>query len=276
MGLNPSLLFAVSSQDMDHDGIRMAYLEVRIFIPGKDKELIEVIDEDSSSKMEVEEEESLEELVSRRKKAKGKRKSEAVSFSGPSGECEEIIIPHVLVLPVKKRKQDQYDEPLDDFVQRRKKKKLETKSKERGKYFQTIVTDYFRFTKVKKEKSSEQKIEEKDILESGQYHFDPSQITQDDDIQVIDVVTPPQAQSSSSDTMSVWPLQPLQLKNIVVPKMEVLETVLEENSLEVSATVKEEPSTKLPYEEHPLAFLGDKSMSFEQLKPRRSLDPFLH
>ena len=128
---------------------------------------------------------------------------------------------------------------------------------------------------MKKEKSSEKTIEEKDILESGQYYFDPSQITQHNDKQVIDFFTPPQAQSSSSDMMSVWQ-EPLQLKNIEMPKTDVLETVKEETTLEVSATVKEECSTKLPYEEHPLAFLGEKSMSFEQPNPRRSLDPFLH
>ena len=72
-----------------------------------------------------------------------------------SANCSaaEVVIPHVLVVPTsaKRKRKDKFDEPLEDFVQRRRKRKKQ--SRDKGKYFQTIVTDYFRMTKVKTEKT---------------------------------------------------------------------------------------------------------------------------
>ena len=200
---------------MDDNGIRPAAgpssAPMRLFTPNAQNELVELVDEDDISghgdkrKKEEEQEESLEEFVQRRKKGKSKKNEDEAPVSAGT-LLHDVVIPHVLVLPVaSKRRKDKYDEPLDDFLQRRKKKKREAKSRDRAKYLQTIVTDFFRYTKVKQEKSQtththEQEVGSevsgnsvKDVLQSDQYKFDASAVPQDDDIQIVECFPAPPA-----------------------------------------------------------------------------------
>ena len=201
---------------MDDNGIRPAAgpssAPMRLFTPNAQNELVELVDEDDISghgdkrKKEEEQEESLEEFVQRRKKGKSK-KNEAEAPVSAGTLLDDVVIPHVLVLPVasKRKRKDKYDEPLNDFLQCRKKKKREAKSRDKAKYLQTIVTDFFRYTKVKQEKSQtththEQEVGSevsgnsvKDVLQSDQYKFDASAVPQDDDIQIVECFPAPPA-----------------------------------------------------------------------------------
>ena len=202
---------------MDDNGIRPAAgpssAPMRIFTPNAQNELVELVDEDDISgqgdkrKKEEEQDESLEEFVQRRKKGKSKKNQAEAPVSAGS-LLDDVVIPHVLVLPVasKRKRKDKYDEPLDEFLQRRKKKKREAKSRDKAKYMQTIVTDFFRYTKVKQEKSQmttrthEQEVgsevsgnSAKDVLQSDQYKFDASAVPQDDDIQIVECFPAPPA-----------------------------------------------------------------------------------
>ena len=96
----------------------------------------------------------------------------------------------------KQRKKDKFDEPLDNFVARRKKAKID-KMNSKGKGLQTMLTQYFQLTKkkIKKEKEAHPHETLKDVLESKQYEYDKTCVPGDDDIQIIGEV-PPQEVSS--------------------------------------------------------------------------------
>ena len=95
--------------------------------------------------------------------------------------------------PRKRKNKDRYDEPLQEFLARRKKAKKEKKNERRG--FQLMITDYFRQSKplVKVEKKDQPSTScastsSRDILQSEQYTFDPTSVPQDDDIEIIDEI----------------------------------------------------------------------------------------
>ena len=94
----------------------------------------------------------------------------------------------------RKCRKDRFDEPLEDFVARRKRTKKEGKDKKRG--IQLMVTDFFKYTKpiVKLEKKTSADISsnpmagEKDVLQSQQYNYDKSAVPEDDDIEILEVI----------------------------------------------------------------------------------------
>ena len=95
--------------------------------------------------------------------------------------------------PRKRKRKDRFDEPLQEFLARRKKAKKEKKTAARG--FQHMITDYFKHSKpvVKVEKkdkpsTSRASTSTTDILESEQYKFDPTSVPQDDDIEIIEEI----------------------------------------------------------------------------------------
>ena len=84
--------------------------------------------------------------------------------------------------PRRKRKTaDKYDEPLEQFLARRKRVKKQKKEKKGG--LQLMMTDYFQFTKPvikceKTQKDTALTTPATDILQSKQYDFDRSAIPQ--------------------------------------------------------------------------------------------------
>ena len=89
----------------------------------------------------------------------------------------------------KHRFMEEKQESLEEFLSRRKKTKKENKAKRSG--FQHMITDYFKHTKmmVKTERKEVQlPAPSKDILQNVQYDFDRSQVPEDDDVQIVEVI----------------------------------------------------------------------------------------
>ena len=286
---------------------------MKIFIPDSANNLVELVDlsdHGDKRKQEDEPEESLESFVERRRKGKSQKMEDDANSS-----AAELVIPHVLVVPTlaKRKRKDKFDEPLDDFVQRRRKRKKQ--SRDRRKYFQSIVTDYFRMTKVKTEKTHTATAKgTPDVLQSDQYKFDEKSVPQDDDIEILDCIPPTQNQpgrgvkisprvlrrsckgeatiTGAIDTKNyLQPIdedQPLQLSQMNVGNVtgetatkNVLPMKEEDDKVKVDFSVlggvgTSRRTTMSPYEEHPLAFMIQGSKTDEGPLPRRSLNPFMH
>ena len=286
---------------------------MKIFNPDSANNLVELVDlsdHGDKRKQEDEPEESLESFVERRRKGKSQKMEDDSNSS-----AAELVIPHVLVVPTlaKRKRKDKFDEPLDDFVQRRRKRKKQ--SRDRGKYFQSVVTDYFRMTKVKTEKMHTATAKgTPDVLQSDQYKFDEKSVPQDDDIEILDCIPPTQNQpgrgvkisprvlrrsckgeatiTGAIDTKNyLQPIdedQPLQLSQMNVGNVtgetatkNVLPMKEEDDKVKVDFPVlggvgTSRRTTMSPYEEHPLAFMIQGSKTDEGPLPRRSLNPFMH
>ena len=90
---------------------------------------------------------------------------------------------------MKRRSMEEKEESLEEFLSRRKKAKKENKAKRSG--FQFMITDYFKHTKmtIKSERKEVQlPAPSKDILQNVQYDFDRSQVPEDDDMQIVEVI----------------------------------------------------------------------------------------
>ena len=91
----------------------------------------------------------------------------------------------------RRRKRDQYDEPLENFLARRKKAK--EKKKTFSKKVQSFITNFFSTNKVKTEKKG-QDYGHVDILSSKQYNYTPRMkvgAMDEPEIEVIEVVAAP-------------------------------------------------------------------------------------
>ena len=91
----------------------------------------------------------------------------------------------------KRKRSDKYDEPLKEFLERRKKAKKEKQQSKKG--LQLMMTDYFKYTKPlikheKNEKNPKAPVGTSDILRSQQYDFDRSAVPEDDDIEILEIV----------------------------------------------------------------------------------------
>ena len=91
----------------------------------------------------------------------------------------------------KRRKRDQYDEPLENFLAHRKKAKQ--KKQTFAKKVQSFITNFFSTNKVKREKKGKDD-GDLDISSSKQYNYTPSRKVQamdEPDIEIIEVVAAP-------------------------------------------------------------------------------------
>ena len=118
---------------------------------------------------------------------------DVIDESSPDGNYIEIYIPETERSRAanRRRKRDQYDEPLENFPAHRKKAKQ--KKQTFSKKVQSFITNFFSTNKVKREKKG-QDDGDLDILSSKQYNYTPRMkvgAMDEPEIEIIEVVPAP-------------------------------------------------------------------------------------